>query len=63
MFRKIMLIPIQELDVKTGKAKQFTVDINSDDEAEEGGDGETESATVQCVTFGIGFTRKSMIIG
>jgi hypothetical protein len=47
----------------TGKAKQFTVDINSDDEADEGGDGETESATVQCVTFGIGVTRKSMIIG
>jgi hypothetical protein len=31
-----MLIPIQELDVITGKAKQFTVDLNSDDEADDG---------------------------
>jgi hypothetical protein len=54
---------MQELDVITAKAKKFTVDINSDDEADEGGDGETESATVQCVTCGIGVTRKEMIIG
>jgi hypothetical protein len=40
-----MLIPMQKLDVITAKAKQFKVDINSDDEADEGGDGETESAT------------------
>lgn len=37
--------------------------MNSDDEADETGDGETESATVQCVTCGIGVTRKSIIIG
>jgi hypothetical protein len=39
-------------------AKKFTVDINSDDEADETGDGETESATIQCVACGIGVTRK-----
>jgi hypothetical protein len=60
MFRKIMLIPMQELDVITAKAKKFTVDINSDDEA---GDGGTEWATFQCLTFGIGVARKSMVIG
>jgi hypothetical protein len=43
-------------------AKKFTVDINSDDEADETGDGETESATVQCVTCGIGVTRKWIIV-
>ena len=49
-FHKITLIPILELDEITAKAKNFTVEINSDDEADETGDGETESATVQCVT-------------
>jgi hypothetical protein len=52
---------MQELDFITAKAKKFTVDINSDDEGDED-DGETESATVQCVTCGIGVTRKSIII-
>ncbi|EFX66713.1 hypothetical protein DAPPUDRAFT_229353 [Daphnia pulex] len=51
----------KELDVITAKAKKFTVDINSDDEADEGGDGETESATVQCVTCGIGVTQTNAI--
>jgi len=57
----ITVIPMQELDFITAKAKKFTVDINSDDEGDED-DGETESATVQCVTCGIGVTRKSIII-
>ncbi|KAK4015926.1 hypothetical protein OUZ56_030892 [Daphnia magna] len=51
----------KELDITTAKAKKFTVDINSDDEADEAGDCETESATVQCVTCGIGITVSNAI--
>lgn len=45
----------------TAKAKSFTVDFNSDDDADEGGEGEIESATVQCVTCGIGLTVRNAI--
>ena len=43
------------------KAKSFTVDINSDDDADDLVEGEVESATVQCVTCGIGLTVRNAI--
>lgn len=45
----------------TARAKSFTVDFNSDDDADEAGEGEIESATVQCVTCGIGLTVRNAI--
>lgn len=43
------------------KARSFTVDINSDDEADDMGEEEAETATVNCVTCGIGVIVRNAI--
>lgn len=50
----------KEIDSITAKVQSFTVD-DSDDEADEVGDGEAETATVNCVTCGHGLTVRTAI--
>lgn len=57
----IIDILIKELDVIVNKVKQFTVDLQADEDADEVADGEAESSTVQCVTCGIGLTVRNAI--
>ena len=51
----------QEIDAISSKVRSFTVDNNSDDEADELAEGEAESASVSCVTCGHGLTVRNAI--
>lgn len=55
------VVSLQALDTIVNKVKRFAVDMQADEEADEVADGEAESATVQCVTCGIGLTVRNAI--
>lgn len=57
--KDISIVYDQELDALTLRSKSLSIDSRADEEAEEMGDGEVESATVHCATCGHGLTVRN----